>query len=146
MASFASISKNNSSTVPTGGGGGGGAAAITTTTTITATTTAAAAASEGGDNWKADLKAPTKDTRIQTRDVTATKGTEFEDYGLKRELLMGIFEKGFEKPSPIQEEAIPKLLLGIICWRGLRTARGRPLHLSFLFSTKSMWPSNIFKL
>jgi len=107
MASFASNSKNNSSTVPTGGGGGGGAAAITTTTT-----TAAAAATEGGDNWKADLKAPTKDTRIQTRDVTATKGTEFEDYGLKRELLMGIFEKGFEKPSPIQEEAIPKLLLG----------------------------------
>jgi ATP-dependent RNA helicase DDX6/DHH1 len=26
---------------------------------------------------------------------------------LRRELLMGIFEAGFEKPSPIQEEAIP---------------------------------------
>lgn len=25
---------------------------------------------------------------------------------------MGIFEKGFEKPSPIQEEAIPVLLAG----------------------------------
>jgi ATP-dependent RNA helicase DDX6/DHH1 len=37
--------------------------------------------------------------------VTATKGNEFEDYFLKRELLMGIFEKGFEKPSPIQEGA-----------------------------------------
>ena len=31
---------------------------------------------------------------------------------LKRELLMGIFEKGFEKPSPIQEEAIPTILQG----------------------------------
>ena len=44
------------------------------------------------------------------QDVTATKGNEFEDYFLKRELLMGIFEKGFEKPSPIQEEAIPIIL------------------------------------
>ena len=31
------------------------------------------------------------------------RGQEFEDYFLKRELLMGIFEKGFEKPSPVQE-------------------------------------------
>lgn len=36
------------------------------------------------------------------QDVTATKGNEFEDYCLKRELLMGIFEMGWEKPSPIQ--------------------------------------------
>jgi hypothetical protein len=46
------------------------------------------------------------------QDVTATKGHEFEDYYLKRELLMGIFEKGFERPSPIQEEAIPIILAG----------------------------------
>jgi ATP-dependent RNA helicase DDX6/DHH1 len=39
--------------------------------------------------------------------VTATKGLEFEGMGLRRELLMGIFEAGFERPSPIQEEAIP---------------------------------------
>jgi ATP-dependent RNA helicase DDX6/DHH1 len=44
--------------------------------------------------------------------VTATKGHEFEDYCLQRELLMGIFEKGFEKPSPIQEDAIPMILAG----------------------------------
>jgi ATP-dependent RNA helicase DDX6/DHH1 len=44
--------------------------------------------------------------------VTATKGHEFESYYLKKELLMGIFEKGFEKPSPIQEEAIPIILAG----------------------------------
>jgi ATP-dependent RNA helicase DDX6/DHH1 len=48
----------------------------------------------------------------KTQDVTATKGHEFEDYFLKRELLMGIYEKGFEKPSPIQEESIPIALTG----------------------------------
>jgi len=62
--------------------------------------------------WKAQVQAPEKDTRIKTEDVTATKGNEFEDYFLKRELLMGIFEKGFERPSPIQEEAIPLALVG----------------------------------
>ncbi|KAF8636943.1 hypothetical protein AX17_003194 [Amanita inopinata Kibby_2008] len=59
------------------------------------------------DNWKAGLRPPPKDLRPQTEDVTATKGLEFEDMYLCRELLMGIFEAGFEKPSPIQEEAIP---------------------------------------
>lgn len=63
-------------------------------------------------DYRQDCVAPKKDTRVQTLDVTATKGHEFEDYGLKRELLMGIFEKGFEKPSPIQEEAIPIILAG----------------------------------
>lgn len=58
-------------------------------------------------DWKANLQLPKKDFRPQTEDVTATKGTEFEDMNLRRELLMGIFEAGFEKPSPIQEEAIP---------------------------------------
>jgi len=63
-------------------------------------------------DWRDDCVKPAKDTRIQTEDVTATKGHDFEDYYLKRELLMGIFEKGFEKPSPIQEEAIPVILAG----------------------------------
>lgn len=49
---------------------------------------------------------------MKTEDVTATKGNNFEDYYLKRELLMGIFEKGYEHPSPIQEEAIPIALAG----------------------------------
>ena len=49
---------------------------------------------------------------LAPQDVTATKGNEFEDYFLKRELLMGIFEKGFERPSPIQEESIPIALTG----------------------------------
>jgi len=58
-------------------------------------------------NWKNQLKLPPKDLRKKTTDVTDTKGNEFEDYCLKRELLMGIFEKGWEKPSPIQEASIP---------------------------------------
>ncbi|KAH8687455.1 P-loop containing nucleoside triphosphate hydrolase protein [Tricladium varicosporioides] len=66
----------------------------------------------GSEDWKKDLKLPAKDTRQQTEDVTATKGLEFEEFNLKRDLLMGIFEAGFEKPSPIQEEAIPVALTG----------------------------------
>ncbi|XP_054715432.1 ATP-dependent RNA helicase me31b-like isoform X2 [Uloborus diversus] len=62
--------------------------------------------------WKAKLKIPPKDKRKKTSDVTDTKGNEFEDFCLKRELLMGIFEKGWEKPSPIQEASIPIALLG----------------------------------
>ncbi|CAB1351238.1 unnamed protein product [Coregonus sp. 'balchen'] len=50
--------------------------------------------------------------RVRTSDVTSTKGNEFEDYCLKRELLMGIFEMGWEKPSPVQEESIPIALSG----------------------------------
>ncbi|EMD00254.1 hypothetical protein BAUCODRAFT_371348 [Baudoinia panamericana UAMH 10762] len=68
--------------------------------------------SSTNNDWRAGLKAPPKDGRVQTEDVTATKGLEFEDFYLKRELLMGIFEAGFEKPSPIQEETIPVALTG----------------------------------
>ncbi|KAG0166250.1 DExD/H-box ATP-dependent RNA helicase dhh1 [Apophysomyces sp. BC1034] len=68
--------------------------------------------SHENDNWKKSIILPAKDNRPQTEDVTATKGNEFEDYFLKRELLMGIFEAGFERPSPIQEEAIPIALTG----------------------------------
>ncbi|KAI8134688.1 hypothetical protein DUD61_001651 [Geotrichum candidum] len=66
----------------------------------------------GESDWKSTLNIPAKDSRPQTEDVTATKGNGFEDFYLKRELLMGIFEAGFEKPSPIQEESIPLALAG----------------------------------
>ncbi|KAI4463084.1 Helicase conserved C-terminal domain [Popillia japonica] len=69
---------------------------------------------DNGDDigWKAKLKIPPKDKRIKTSDVTSTRGNEFEEFCLKRELLMGIFEKGWEKPSPIQEASIPIALSG----------------------------------
>jgi len=64
------------------------------------------------EDWKKDVKAPPKDTRKKTDDVQSRRNVSFEDYFLKRELLMGIFEKGYEKPSPIQEDAIPIALTG----------------------------------
>ncbi|CAE8624939.1 unnamed protein product, partial [Polarella glacialis] len=64
------------------------------------------------DDWKSQINRPPPDQRVKTADVTNTKGNDFEDYFLKRELLMGIFEKGYEKPSPIQEESIPVALAG----------------------------------
>ena len=54
----------------------------------------------------------TQDNRVKTTDVTATKGLNFEEFCLKRELLMGIYEKGWEQPSPIQEASIPVALSG----------------------------------
>jgi len=63
-------------------------------------------------DWMAMVKAPPKDTRKKTEDVMSRRNVSFEDYYLRRELLVGIFEKGFEKPSPIQEEAIPVALAG----------------------------------
>ena len=63
-------------------------------------------------DWKSKLNLPEKDLRAQTSDVTNTSGHDFEDYCLKRELLMGIYEKGWEKPSPVQEQSIPIALTG----------------------------------
>jgi len=63
-------------------------------------------------DWKDKVKKPKADTRTKTSDVLNTKGCEFEGFNLSRPLLMGIFEKGFERPSPIQEAAIPCILMG----------------------------------
>lgn len=46
------------------------------------------------------------------QDVTKTKGLQFEDFVIKRELQMGIFEAQWYNPSPIQEETIPIALAG----------------------------------
>lgn len=67
---------------------------------------------QNDDDWKKRVKAPPKDTRFKTADVTATKGYDFEDFIKKKELMMGLVEKGFEKPSPVQEECIPLALKG----------------------------------
>lgn len=62
--------------------------------------------------WAHLVTAPARDTRVKTADVTATSGADFSDYFLQRGLLMGLFELGFEAPSPIQEAAIPVALAG----------------------------------
>lgn len=79
---------------------------------ISSPTTMATTTVTNIQDWKRNLALPPKDLRPKTADVTNTKGNEFEDYYLQRELLMGIFEKGYEKPSPIQEEGIPIALAG----------------------------------
>lgn len=45
-----------------------------------------------------------------TEDVTNTKGYQWSDFKLRKELMMGIVNKNFENPSPIQEEVIPMIL------------------------------------
>ena len=77
---------------------------------MTALSSSHASQSPDEESWRKNLNLPAKDNRYQTEDVTLTRGQEFEDYFLKRELLMGIFEKGFERPSPVQERAIPIIL------------------------------------
>ena len=88
---------------------------------------AAMAADGGGGAGMPALQRPPRDTRVQTEDVTKVKGNDFEDYFLKRELLMGIFEKGFERPSPVQEED-PHAWQGATCWHAPKTARARRPH------------------
>lgn len=85
---------------------------IGTNKSVVASASVPAPVVSDGAEWKQNLKRPPVDSRVKTSDVTATKGNDFEDYFLKRELLMGIFEKGYEKPSPIQEESIPVALAG----------------------------------
>ena len=58
------------------------------------------------------MVAPKKDTRITTDDVHGTKGLTFADFGLSKDVQLGIYEKGYEAPSPIQEESIPAALKG----------------------------------
>lgn len=41
-----------------------------------------------------------------------TKGLTFADFGLSKDVQLGIYEKGYEAPSPIQEESIPTALKG----------------------------------
>lgn len=61
-----------------------------------------------------DKSAPMKDhnNRIITEDVIGTKGLEWHDFGIHKDLMMGIVAKNFSRPSPIQEEVIPRILDG----------------------------------
>jgi ATP-dependent RNA helicase DDX6/DHH1 len=60
----------------------------------------------------ASRKIAEKDKRLKTVDVTKTRGSTFEDFMLRDELLKGIYEYGWETPSPIQEESIPVAMAG----------------------------------
>jgi ATP-dependent RNA helicase DDX6/DHH1 len=71
------------------------------------------AVASNDDDWKTALKLPPRDLRYKTADVTDTKGHTFEDFSLTRDLLKGIFEKGWEAPSPIQEASLEVALKGV---------------------------------
>jgi len=102
---------NNSATSPAGLLGS--SMSVMTPTTPNGKVQVGGGSSGNGDaDWKGGLKLPPKDRRVRTADVTDREGKEFEDFCLTRELLMGIFEMGWEKPSPIQEAAIPMALSG----------------------------------
>ena len=84
------------------------------------------APSASSSDWKSSLVLPPRDTRVQTSDVATLKGVEFEDFHLRRELLKGIFEMGYEQPSPVQEEAIPIALLDKHILARAKNGTGRP--------------------
>jgi ATP-dependent RNA helicase DDX6/DHH1 len=65
---------------------------------------------DNDDSWKDTIQKPPKDLRPKTEDVTATRGLEWDDFCLRKEVLMGIVGCGFDKPSPVQEEVIPIVL------------------------------------
>jgi len=64
------------------------------------------------DSWKSGLTPPVKDLRPRTSDVTQTRGMSYQDLCLKRDILKGAYEIGWEEPSPIQEDTIPLSLHG----------------------------------
>ncbi|KAM7539604.1 hypothetical protein Aperf_G00000044886 [Anoplocephala perfoliata] len=64
------------------------------------------------DDWKSSLSLPEKDSRIKTADVAPTEGCTFDSFCLKRDLLKGIYEKGWEYPSPVQRSSIPVAMTG----------------------------------
>lgn len=47
------------------------------------------------------------DNTEQTSDVKDTKGLSWEDLNLRESTIKGIIQKGWLKPSPVQEESIP---------------------------------------
>lgn len=46
-----------------------------------------------------------------TDDVKQIKNLDWSDFKLQKNLIKGIIAKNFDRPSPIQEEVIPKILM-----------------------------------
>ncbi|OEJ90113.1 ATP-dependent RNA helicase DHH1 [Hanseniaspora opuntiae] len=65
---------------------------------------------ENNLEWKNQINIPNKDVRVQTDDITGFERQEFDQFPLNRELLMSIYEAGFEKASPIQQQSIPAII------------------------------------
>ncbi len=65
-----------------------------------------------GRNIPTDWVAPVVDARRTTDDVAIEEGKYFTDFHLHDDLLRGIYENGYNRPSPIQWDAIPEILFG----------------------------------
>lgn len=65
------------------------------------------------EDMKKLILAKNQDHRVVTEDVTKTNDAKFEDFYLRRQLLLGIYEQGFERCSPVQEATIPYALSGV---------------------------------
>ena len=74
--------------------------------------------SKDDGDWKSKIQKPAPDLRPKTEDVTNRKGLEWDDFNLRKELMMGIMSKGFDFPSPVQEEVIPNVLTSIFLLYG----------------------------
>ena len=59
-----------------------------------------------------NIKENSKKILLLSKDQISRKKISFGDFGLKKEILWGIYEMGYKNPSPIQEESIPKILEG----------------------------------
>ncbi|NJR68013.1 MAG: DEAD/DEAH box helicase [Synechococcales cyanobacterium CRU_2_2] len=53
------------------------------------------------------------------------KSLNFEDLGLREELLRAIAQQGYDRPTPIQEQAIPIILEGRDVLAGAQTGTGK---------------------
>jgi len=53
-----------------------------------------------------------KNISFLSKNLISKKKLTFGDFDIKKEILWGIFELGYKYPSPIQEESIPKILIG----------------------------------
>ena len=59
-----------------------------------------------------NIKENSKKILLLSKDQISRKKISFGDFGLKKEILWGIYEIGYKNPSPVQEESIPKILEG----------------------------------
>ena len=44
--------------------------------------------------------------------MTNTRGLTFDDFHIKKDILKGLYKKGFDRPSPVQEAVVPIALAG----------------------------------
>ena len=77
------------------------------------------------NDWKNSISIPAKDIRVQTDDINTKDGKEFDQFPLNRELLMSIYEAGFERASPIQQQSIPAIIENFHCIARSKNGTGK---------------------